>query len=223
MNIGLWRAKFQSEALRWTGVCGHFTFLRKSEPGTMRPEGVIPRVIFIGDSGVGKTSLIQRATLGVFGPPPLPTVGAGVRPITVTVRDATYKFHLWDTAGQEVYRSIVPLYFKQAACAILVFSLTDANSFRNLREWLDLLYFHTDHTIPAVIVGNKLDCPHRPVEEDSVRQWAESQRFPLFFTSASSGTGIRELLEHITGYIPSAPTSFELPAKANDDRRPACC
>ena len=82
---------------------------------------ISPRVIFIGDSGVGKTSLITRGTNDTFNELTSPTIGAGVTPITMTVNGVEVNFQVWDTAGQEIYRSIVPLYFKYAKCAIVVF------------------------------------------------------------------------------------------------------
>jgi small GTP-binding protein len=165
----------------------------------------LARGIFIGDSGVGKTSLITRITLGTFGTPPPPTVGALLRPVAYTTRGRTYRFHLWDTAGQEVYRSIVPLYFRQATCALVVFSVADPSSFRQLDSWLELLYSHTAHSVPAFVIGNKIDVPNPAVAKDDVAAWAERQNVPVFYTSAATGAGIDPLLEHVAAQI--APLS----------------
>ncbi|OHS92828.1 Ras-related protein Rab-6B [Tritrichomonas foetus] len=162
-------------------------------------EKTLPRVIFIGESGVGKTSIIVRITTGVFDPSPAATIGAGVRPISITVRDKQHRFHLWDTAGQEIYRSIVPLYFKQAICAIVVFSLADLNSFNSIPEWIDLLNSHSEQNVPVVIVGNKKDVtPDKQVVEIStVKKFCDDKKYPLFFTSAVTGENIQNLFEFV--------------------------
>jgi len=186
-----------------------------------------PRVIFIGDAGVGKTSIIIRVTTGSFDTSPSPTVGAGVRPVTIRVRDASCKFHLWDTAGQEIYRSIVPLYFKQAVVAVVVFSLTDANSFSNLQLWIDMLKEHAPHPVPVVIVGNKTDLDNPSVDAGAAKAWAASRNFPFFLTSAVSGDGVQTLFEHIAeGYVQNAYASGMAIAKRkpkDDDDEGGCC
>ena len=160
-------------------------------------------MIFIGDSGVGKTSIITRVTTGVFDPSPPSTIGAGVRPISFKSGGQAYKFHLWDTAGQDIYRSIVPLYFRQATCAVAVFSMNDGNSFTDIPDWIKLLREHAYHEVPVVVVGNKMDLESHEFEIPEIKRWAEANHFPLFFTSAVSGRGINELFEHICLYISS--------------------
>lgn len=182
----------------------------------------LPRVICIGDSGVGKTSIITRATTGTFDPSPPSTIGAGVRPITVTSGGEEYKFHLWDTAGQEIYRSIVPLYFKQATCALVVFSMDDSNSFGNLTDWIDLLYSHTGQNIPVVIVGNKIDIEKQVFEITEIKKWAESKKYPYFFTSAATGRGINELFEFVTQYI-SKSSQADTQKMPTDNDTKVCC
>jgi small GTP-binding protein len=175
----------------------------------------LARVIFIGDSGVGKTSLITRATTGTFGSPPPPTVCAGLRPITLKTKGQTYKVHLWDTAGQEVYRSIVPLYFKQATCALLVFSVAEPASFQELENWFQLLYSHTDGNVPALVVGNKIDIPNSGVAKEEVSSWAGSHKVPVFYTSAATGAGLDELLEYVaTQVAPRAVPNQDIQTKA---------
>lgn len=186
----------------------------------------LSRVIFIGDSGVGKTSIITRVTTGAFDPSPPSTVGAGVRPISFKANGQEYKFHLWDTAGQEIYRSIVPLYFKQATCAIVVFSMDDANSFTNIPEWIELLQVHAGTSVPVVIVGNKIDKDHQEFEIPEVKRWADAKRYQIFFTSAATGQGITELFEHVTTYLTASQEPDVQEAvmrRMNDGNKGKCC
>ena len=106
----------------------------------MSEKDVSPRVITVGDSGVGKTSLIHRIKSDTFLEQTVPTIGAGVTPIEVEVDNQKYSFQFWDTAGQEMYRNIIPIYFKGAVVAVLVFSMSDSKSFQNLESWMEQIY-----------------------------------------------------------------------------------
>ena len=155
-----------------------------------------PRVVVIGNSGVGKTSMIQRMATGEFDKLNAPTVGAGVTPITVKINGQDTTFHVWDTAGQETFRTIVPLYFRDAVCAVLVFSLTDSDSFDSLGEWVKLFYKTTPDDVPIVVAANKSDMDDCFVNVDDARKWADNHNSILFITSAVTGQGIPQLFEY---------------------------
>jgi small GTP-binding protein len=198
----------------------------KIRSGMSNRSQIFPRVIFIGDSGVGKTSLIFRGTTDSFSTITAPTVGAGVTPMRILLGDRECRFHIWDTAGQEVYRSIVPLYFKLAVCAILVFSLTDPKSFESLPSWIDMLNRNTDHEVPVIIVGNKVDIEQRAVEQGTVKTWAASKDYPVFFTSAASGENVHTLFTSVAeNYIASTliDPSPLLKENSSAKRKSGCC
>lgn len=215
-------------------------------------EKLFPRVIFIGDSGVGKTSIILKATTGVFDPSPASTIGAGVRPILVNVGAKQYHFHLWDTAGQEIYRSIVPLYFKQADCAVIVFSMSDYKSYQNVTEWIDILNSNSGRTVPIVIVGNKMDIYGKLkssrninstdetnsssqrldsipdlelqiLEIPTIKKFCEEKNYPLFFTSALTGENIHNLFEFIAQNYVSPPELKPETAEVQNEYSYSCC
>ena len=120
-------------------------------------ETVSPRIIFIGDSGVGKTSLIYRSKYNKFNEGTAPTVGAGITKMEAVQNGVRVEYQLWDTAGQEIYRNIVPMYFKGASGAVIVFSCEDRSSFLHLGSWVEELLSHSERPIKYVIVGNKID------------------------------------------------------------------
>jgi small GTP-binding protein len=158
-----------------------------------------PRVIFIGDSNVGKSSLIHRARYNDFNDGTPPTIGAGVTTMATVHQGVEINYQLLDTAGQELYRSIVPLYFRGVCGAVLVFSILEESSFNNLPAWREEIAKHGAGEIPVVVVGNKVDCPEREwrVSQSGAREWAELQKLPLIFTSASTGERVALLLNHI--------------------------
>ncbi|OHT00704.1 GTP-binding protein ypt5 [Tritrichomonas foetus] len=184
---------------------------------------VFPRVIFIGDSGVGKTSLISRGANDSFNDMTSPTVGAGVTPMTRTVDGKEVGFHVWDTAGQEIYRSIIPLYFKYAVCAIIVFSFEDIKSFQALDLWLEMLQTNTDHDIPVVIAGNKCDVEKKTVDISMAKKWASSKNYQLFLTSARTGEQVNNLFQFVAeNYVESSEKAIAL-ATATAQRKDGCC
>ena len=158
--------------------------------------GQTPRVIFIGDSGVGKTSIIHRIKTGSFLTTSTSTIGAGVTTVDAETGRGTRTFQLWDTAGQEVYRNIIPIYFKGADAAVVVFSCADGQSFDHLQSWLDELYAHAESDIITLIVGNKCELEHVKTDAE-VRKWCQSRGFPILFVSAKTGQGIEVLMKEI--------------------------
>lgn len=156
-----------------------------------------PRVIMLGDSGVGKSSLIGRGVFGTFTGMMVPTVGAGVTPVTMRVDGTEYSFHIWDTAGQEIYRSIIPLYFRYSVCAIVVFAVNEKKSFENLMSWIDMLSASTNGKVPVVIVGNKVDLDRQLITYNEAKEWADKHDYPLYYTSAASGENVQSLFEFV--------------------------
>ena len=158
---------------------------------------IAPRIITLGDSGVGKTTLIYRMKTGTFLEETSSTIGAGVTAVEVTIKSKTYPLQIWDTAGQEMYRNIIPIYFKGAVFAILVFSVDDKKSFENLDSWLDEIEAHSDPNIGIVLVGNKNDSENKVIDENTARTYAAEHGLNLFFTSALTGQNVMEILNYI--------------------------
>jgi Ras-related protein Rab-5C len=185
-----------------------------------------PRIIFIGDSSVGKTSIIHRIRTGAFLDVSTPTVGTGVIQFSARTELGQKMFQLWDTAGQEVYRKIIPIYFRGADAAIIVFSFSDPSSYANLDGWLDELQANTDPDTTTILVGNKADMERRVSEVDA-RTWANDHHFPVLFVSAKSGEGIDGLKTEIVdqymrkkrGHRPVNRIELGLPEK----RKAECC
>jgi len=186
-------------------------------------EEAAPRVITLGDSGVGKTCLIHRMKTGEFLADASPTIGAGVTSLEVATGGRRLTLQIWDTAGQEMYRSIIPIYFKGAVFAILVFSVDDMKSFQGLDSWLEEIAQHSDPDIVVVLVGSKCDTKDRQVDDETAKKYAKDHDLTLFFASSITGQNVSVILEHIaishgtrrkTGDVsPCGPTPAEKGSK----------
>ena len=187
--------------------------------------GTTPRIIFIGDSGVGKTSIIHRIKTGAFLENSAPTIGAGVTTFDAVTERGNETFQMWDTAGQEVYRNIIPIYFKGADAAVVVFACNDRQSFENLQSWLDELHSNTDADIITVIAGNKCELDHVKSEPE-VKKWCQARNLVNVFVSAKTGQGIDVLTEEIVGQyiarkvLQKIPDAIELSSHAYTS---GCC
>lgn len=156
-----------------------------------------PRIITLGDSGVGKTTMIHYMKTQEFLEDAAPTIGAGVTSIDVPIKDKCYTLQIWDTAGQEMYRNIIPIYFKGAVHAILVFAVNDLKSFQSLDSWLEEIAQHSDQEIGIVLVGTKYDMDDKQVDDEAAKKYADDHGLPLFFASSVNGQNIQMILEHV--------------------------
>jgi small GTP-binding protein len=157
------------------------------------------KTVFAGDSGVGKTCIIEYAAKNTFREHQYATVGAANVSVPIECeldgKKQTVTFNIWDTAGQEKYRSLAPMYFAGAHLAVLVFDLTQSSTFTDLDSFFRLLQDKAPEDCIYVLAGNKVDLvDQREVE----REEADNYRLKIgadfyFETSALNGTGIKEM------------------------------
>ena len=153
------------------------------------------KIIMLGNSGVGKTALVQRMAEDTFNDSHVPTVGAQFVALSLEVNNKKMTLELWDTAGQEVYRSLVGFYTREAKGAFLVFDVTDSESFEKLGEWIK---FAQDQApgVKIILFGNKIDLDgNRKVESSSIREFADQKGIEVIEGSAKTGQNCREAFE----------------------------
>jgi len=152
------------------------------------------KIVLLGNSGVGKTSLVNRWVLGTQNLPVKSTVGANHQRKRVTTGGEDVDVFIWDTAGQEQYQSLAPLYTRSSSAAIIVASLTDDESFNNLTMWAGLVKDSCEIVPPIILAVNKLDLNKN---SQKVQEEIDSKYLDLFagvfFTSAVSGEGVDQL------------------------------
>jgi small GTP-binding protein len=156
------------------------------------------KVVLLGATSVGKTSMINRAVSNDFDQNQAPTVGATYFVREVEVQGVTVGLQIWDTAGQERFRTLAPMYYRGAVVAILVFSLTDTNSLGEVKKWADEIVQMSDDMPKLFVVGNKLDlADDRSVTPDDGESAARDLRAVYFEISAKTGRGIEDLVVRI--------------------------
>ncbi|XP_069549654.1 ras-related protein Rab-27A isoform X2 [Brachyistius frenatus] len=169
------------------------------------------KFLALGDSGVGKTSFLYQYTDGKFNSKFITTVGIDFREKRVMYKSTApggtsgrgQKIHiqLWDTAGQERFRSLTTAFFRDAMGFLLLFDLTNEQSFLNVRNWMSQLQIHAYCENPDIVLcGNKCDLSdQRAVREDEARELAE--KIPYFETSAANGQNVSQAVDILLDLI----------------------
>jgi small GTP-binding protein len=163
------------------------------------------KFIIIGDSAVGKSCIVSRFCDGQFSSSHDTTIGVSFSSQTMHIGTAELKLQLWDTAGQEIYRSITRSYYRDSHCAILVCDLTKHDTFTSLLGWVKDVQALAPPNCKIVLVGNKADLD-REVPVESLRTLAEQIECPFFETSARTGQNINPLFEECAMLVYTAVT-----------------
>jgi len=163
------------------------------------------KVVLLGQSTVGKTCIATRYVRGCFIQSSISTVGASYLTKSIEVNDDTYDFNIWDTAGQELYRSLTPMYYRNAHAALVVFDITNKASYFEAEKWIREL-MQSNEDVFIIIVGNKADLEdRRQVDEKDGNSMAEKYKCVYIETSALTGIGIDRVFQMIVNRINHDP------------------
>eukprot|EP01028_Stygiella_incarcerata_P004754 TRINITY_DN20661_c0_g1_i1.p1 TRINITY_DN20661_c0_g1~~TRINITY_DN20661_c0_g1_i1.p1 ORF type:complete len:206 (-),score=51.08 TRINITY_DN20661_c0_g1_i1:211-828(-) len=168
------------------------------------------KLVLLGESAVGKSSLVLRFVRGQFFEYQESTIGAAFLTQTVPLDDCTIKFEIWDTAGQERYHSLAPMYYRGAAAAIVVYDITSQESFVRARSWVKELQRQGNPNIVIALAGNKADLEldgKRKVETSEAMGYAESNGTLFMETSAKTALNVSEIFTEIARRLPREPAS----------------
>ncbi|KAJ5067465.1 ras-related protein rabf2b [Anaeramoeba ignava] len=153
-----------------------------------------PKLVLVGASAAGKSSLVLRYCKGEFVDNQEPTIGAAFVTQSIPIDDKVIKIQIWDTAGQERYHSLAPMYYRGASAAISVFDVTDKNSFETAKRWIQELIKEISANILIVLAGNKIDLENRRVVSiEEAENYAKEKGMVYMETSAKNGSGVVEL------------------------------
>mmetsp|Transcript_9661 Transcript_9661/g.23781 ORF Transcript_9661/g.23781 Transcript_9661/m.23781 type:complete len:205 (-) Transcript_9661:292-906(-) len=148
-------------------------------------------LVMIGDAGVGKTSLLVRFADDQFAGSYMPTVGVDFRYRKFTLNGKNVRLQIWDTAGQERFRTMTASYYRGADGVILVYDITNANSFKHVVDWMKSVDKYARQGVVRMVVGNKSDMDtKRQVSKDVAMRYAEDMNIMWIETSAKSAENV---------------------------------
>ena len=159
------------------------------------------KLVIIGDSGVGKSSLLLRFADNWFTHNSIATIGVDFKIKTIDVDGEMVKLQIWDTAGQERFRTITSTYYRDTHGVIVVYDVTSGESFANVKRWLHEIDQNCD-VVNRILVGNKNDDPNRKIVlSEDARRYAKKIGIELFETSASENINVEETFRAITKLV----------------------
>ena len=154
------------------------------------------KIIIIGDCGVGKSSLSLRATKNEFIESYKATIAFEFYIFNIKINNLNINLQIWDTCGQEEYRSLITSFYKNSSLAIIVYAIDNITSFNNVDSWIKDLKQYSNPNIKIILIGNKNDLnDKRQIEFEKGNQFAKDYNLDLFFeTSAKSGLNVQNIL-----------------------------
>ena len=174
-------------------------------------------LILIGESSVGKTSLMRVYNDLKFQDTSLSTIGIEVYTKNIQINEEVCSIKIWDTCGQERLRALSANYYRKADGVILVYDTTSIDSFNNLDYWLKSIKFYCKRDIPIIIIGNKIDLENK-IDKETLNDFMRAHsNIPIFNTSAKTGKGINEAFYNIAQTIYNIKKEYEI-IELTDDK-----
>lgn len=168
------------------------------------------KVVFLGKQSVGKTSLITRFMYDSFDNTYQATIGIDFLSKTMYLEDRTVRLQLWDTAGQERFRSLIPSYIRDSTVAVVVYDVTNVNSFQQTSKWIDDVRSERGNDVIIMLVGNKTDLSDkRQVSIDEGERKASELNVMFIETSAKTGYNVKQLFRRVAAALPGMEVKQE--------------
>jgi len=162
------------------------------------------KLLLIGDSGVGKSCLLLRFADDTYTESYISTIGVDFKIRTVELDGKTIKLQIWDTAGQERFRTITSSYYRGAHGIIVVYDVTDVDSFNNVKQWLHEIDRYASENVNKLLVGNKSDlASKRAVTYEQGKEFADSLGIEFIETSAKNATNVEKAFMAMSAQIKS--------------------
>ncbi|XP_034037525.1 ras-related protein Rab-41 isoform X3 [Thalassophryne amazonica] len=173
------------------------------------------KLVFLGEQSVGKTSLITRFMYDSFDNTYQATIGIDFLSKTMYLEDRTVRLQLWDTAGQERFRSLIPSYIRDSTIAVVVYDITNINSFQQTSKWIDDVRTERGSDVIIMLVGNKTDlADKRQVSVEAAERKARELNVMYIETSAKAGYNVKQLFRRVAAALPGMDST---PEKSKED------
>ena len=185
-------------------------------------EDTVYKVLLLGDSSVGKTCFLLRYCDNSFQEVHLSTIGLDYRLKTMTLKNGKkVKLQIWDTAGQDRFRAITKNYYKGANGIILIYDVTDVQTFQNVKNWINQIKEEANPDVLVYLVGNKIDVQEeeKVVKTEEGQKMAEEYKLPFSEASAKEGINIDEIFQELLEKIDEAYTKSETPNKNKEKKK----
>ncbi|KTW30532.1 GTP-binding protein ypt1 [Pneumocystis jirovecii RU7] len=151
------------------------------------------KLLLIGDSGVGKSCLLLRFADDTYTESYISTIGVDFKIRTIELNGKTVKLQIWDTAGQERFRTITSSYYRGAHGIIIVYDVTDQDTFNNVKQWLQEIDRYACESVNKLLVGNKSDMSDKKViDYTTAKEYADGLGIPFLETSAKSSVNVEQ-------------------------------
>ncbi|MCQ2818218.1 MAG: GTP-binding protein [archaeon] len=150
------------------------------------------KIVFVGDPNTGKTSLMHRLLSNTFKEEYESTIGVDFYTKTIKHNDTIFKLQLWDTAGQEKYKALIPSYIRGSSIIFILYDITNDSSFENVNKWLTFMNEEIDpNTTKVVLIGNKNDLEeNRKVKKETADEFAKKSNIPFYEISVKTASGV---------------------------------
>ena len=177
------------------------------------------QLLVIGDSMVGKTSLLFRFTNGTFDAHYLATVGLDNFTKDEIIKNKKVRIKIWDTAGQEKFQSLTKGFFRNAQGIMIVFDVSNIETYDNIKYWAQSIKTHLGseiEKIPVIIIGNKKDLKERKIIKNDAENYSTELGYPYFETSAKTGENVDNTIKYLVLEVLKKNKKYKLKSSNND-------
>ena len=159
------------------------------------------KIIFVGDAGVGKTTIIGRIMDNPFSEVYEPSIGVDFMSKNIKYQGQNIKLQMWDTAGQEKYKGLIPSYVRNSSIVFLVYDISSKPSFDNIPNWINFIKSIENTTL--VLCGNKIDLDKREVKKEEGEELAKKEGISFFEVSAKTDENIKNMFYNVVADLPT--------------------
>ena len=184
------------------------------------------KVVFLGETSVGKSSIVTRFTRDEFFDFQEPTIGAAFQTKNIQIDNCNVIMEFWDTAGQERYRSLAPMYYRGASVAFIVYDITNPDTLNNAIYWINQIKNKGERNCIIVLLGNKIDLSERRIERETALNVSEMNNTMFSEVSAKTGSNINDIMIQVAKKLALIPCTLQKPEGftiQTFDNKKTCC